>query len=245
MRLIGHRGARGEAPENTLAGFRYLRRLGIRAVELDIRLAGDGTLVVIHDDSLARTTLANGYTSRMTAAELAVVDALHRAFPNWPGQEGVPTLAEAMAELADFTHIQFEAKPATAEECRQIAERFVLLWQEYGFGERAFATCFNPLYLQAVRELAPEIPRGFLIEQDFSGDAIAIARALGCRSLGPHQARCTPTLVSAAQDAGLLVSTWTVNEPARMDVLAAMGVDSLITDVPSLAMQARPALFTN
>ncbi len=243
MLLIGHRGARGEAPENTLAGFRYLRRLGIRAVELDIRLAGDGSLVVIHDDSLARTTLSDGLTSRMSATELAAVDALHRRFPDWPGQEGVPTLAAVMKELADFTHIQFEVKPASPEECRLIAERFVPLWRESGFGERAFTTCFNPLYLQAVRELAPEIPRGFLIEQDFAGDAVAMASALGCRSLGPHQARCTPALVSAAQAAGLIVSTWTVNDPARMDELAAIGVDSLITDVPALALRERPALF--
>lgn len=243
MLLIGHRGARGEAPENTLAGFRYLRSLGIRAVELDIRLAGDGSLVVIHDDSLSRTTLSDGLASRMTAGELDAVDALHRRFPDWPGREGVPTLSAVMAVLKDFTHIQFEVKPANADECRQIAERFVPLWREYGFGDRAFTTCFNPLYLQTVRELAPEIPRGFLIEQDFTGDAVATATSLGCRSLGPHQARCTPALVTAAHAVGLVVSTWTVNDPVRMDELAATGVDSVITDVPALTLRERPALF--
>lgn len=244
MRLIGHRGARGEAPENTLSGFAYLRALGVRAVELDIRLSGDGQLVVTHDDTLTRTTLATeGQVSHMSVAELAALDACHRRFPDWPAGDGIPDLRSVMALLHDFEHIQFEVKAASAEECQRIATGFVPLWREYGFGERAFTTCFNPLYLQAVAALAPEIPRGFLFEQDFPGDAVAMALALGCQSLGPHEARCTPELVAAAHAAGLAVSTWTVNSLERMDELAALQVHSVITDFPALALRERPDLF--
>lgn len=243
MRLIGHRGARGEAPENTLSGFRYLRRLGVRAVELDIVVSGDGELVVIHDAFLDRTTLSHGRVDGHTVAELAAMDACHHVFPDWPETEGVPTLRAAMELLQDFEHIQFEVKARSEAEARQVAEKFPPLWREFGFGERAYTTSFNPHYLQHVRRLAPEIPRGFLFELDFSLDPIAIARALGCRSLGPHQERCTPELIRQAHAAGLEVSTWTVNSLERMRALAEAGADSLITDYPALALREAGALF--
>lgn len=237
MLIIGHRGARGEAPENTLGGFRYLAGLGIRAVELDIQVTGDGELVVIHDPFLDRTTNGQGLVHEHSAAELALLDAGHNVFKDWPEKEGVPTLRQVMEELRDFTHIQFEVKARTEEHAQRVAELFPPLWREFGFGERAFTTSFNPRYLQIIKELAPEIPRGFLIEKEFSGDAVGIAQALGCRSLGPNQEICSKELIGAAHAAGLIVSTWTVNTPERMQQLAADGIDSIITDVPTLALQ--------
>jgi len=237
MRLIGHRGARGEAPENTLGGFRHLRQLGVLAVELDIHVSGDGELVVIHDGFLERSTLGSGLVSEKTVAELAAVDACHRAFPAWPEKEGVPTLRAVMEVIHDFEHVQFEVKARTEEHSRLVAEKFPTLWREFGFGERGYSTSFNPRYLQLVRESAPEIPRGFLFESGFDGDPVAIARELGCRSIGPHQERCTAVLITDAHKAGLQVSTWTVNTPERLQELWRDGADSVISDVPTLALQ--------
>ncbi len=243
MKLIGHRGARGEAPENTLGGFRYLRQLGVSAVELDIQVSADGELVVIHDGFLERSTLASGKVSEHTAAELWRLDASHRAFPDWPETEGVPRLRAVMEVLKDFDHIQFEVKAASEEESRLVAEKFPPLWREFGFGTRAFSTSFNPRYLQLLRESAAEIPRGFLFEKDFSGDAVAIALALGCQSIGPHQERCTAALIANAHAAGLQVSTWTVNSVDRMRELARDGADSIITDFPTLALAEAADLY--
>ncbi len=244
MKLIGHRGARGEAPENTLSGFRYLRDLGIKAVELDIQLSADGELVVIHDGFLERSTLASGQVSAHTAADLQAMDACHRAFPDWPVTEGVPTLRAVMEVLQDFEHIQFEVKARSEEDSRRVAEKFPLLWREFGFGERAYSTSFNPRYLQLLKENAPDIPRGFLFEKDFPGDAIGAALALGCRSIGPHQERCSRSLIEAAHASGLRVSTWTVNSVERMQELAHDGADSIITDHPSLALAQAGDLFS-
>lgn len=243
MKLIGHRGARGEAPENTLAGFRYLQALGITAVELDIQVSADKELVVIHDGFLERSTMADGKVAAKTATELWQVDALHRSFPDWPGQEGVPTLRAVMEVLRNFEHIQFEVKANSEEDSRLVAEKFPPLWREFGFGQRAFSTSFNPRYLQLLKESAPEIPRGFLFEKDFAGDAIADALALGCLSIGPHQQRCTAGLIRQAGAAGLLVSTWTVNSIERMRELKRDGADSIITDRPSLALTEASELF--
>lgn len=243
MRLIGHRGARGEAPENTLSGFRHLRDLGVLAVELDIVVSGDAELVVIHDSFLDRSTLSHGRVDSHTVAELAAVDACHRAFPDWPLTEGVPSLRAVMEVLQDFEHIQFEVKARSEAEALLVAEKFPPLWREFGFGERAFTTSFNPYYLQHVRQAAPEIPRGFLFELDFSLDPVAIALALDCRSIGPHQERCTAELIRQAHAAGLLVSTWTVNSAEKMRELARDGADSVITDYPSVALREAGGLF--
>lgn len=243
MKLIGHRGARGEAPENTLGGFRYLRDLGVLAVELDIQVSADAELVVIHDGFLERSTLASGQVHELGSAELQRVDASHRSFPDWPETEGVPTLRAVMEVLHDFEHIQFEVKARSEEHSRLVAEKFPPLWREFGFGERAFCTSFNPRYLQLLRESADEIPRGFLFEKDFPGDPVASALALGCRSIGPHQERCTATFIHEAHSAGLLVSTWTVNTEERMRELLRDGADSLITDFPRLALSQASDIF--
>ena len=121
MFIIGHRGARGEAPENTLSGFRYLRRLGILAVELDIQVSGDGELVVIHDYVLERTTSGQGSVHEKTVAELATLDACHNTFADWPEREGIPTLRQVMEVLHDFEHIQFEVKAKTEAHAQRVA----------------------------------------------------------------------------------------------------------------------------
>ena len=243
MRLIGHRGARGEAPENTLSGFRYLRQVGVRAVELDIQVSADEELVIIHDNSLERTTLGSGEVCRTNSRELALINATQRAFPDWPTIEGIPTLRDVMAILKDFEHIQFEVKAATEQDCQIVVRKFPALWREFGFGERAFTTSFNPQFLQLIREAAPEIPRGYLFELGFTGNPVEEAIALDCRALGPHQLRCDQALIDSAHSAGLMVATWTVNDPARMHELAKLGVDGLITDVPALALREAADLF--
>ncbi len=237
MKIVGHRGARGEAPENTLAGFRHLRALGVRAVEFDIQVSRDGELVVIHDAMLERTTAGIGLVGDHTATELSAMDACHGAFPDWPVSEGVPALAEVLDLLGDFTHLELEVKARTPEDEAAVIARLPALWSHFRLDGRARTTSFNPRYLYGIREVAPDIPRGFLFEEDFTGDALAVANALGCSSLGPHQARCTNELVASAHDAGLIVSTWTVNNQERALALADMGVDAIITDVPTQALR--------
>ncbi len=236
MKIIGHRGARREAPENTLAGFRHLRALGVRAVEFDIQVSADGKLVIIHDAALDRTTSGKGSVSEYLATELAALDACHVAFPDWPSGEGVPRLEDVLGLLPDFDHLELEVKAASAQDEAAVIARLPALWERFGLAGRARTTSFNPRYLQGIKDAAPHITRGFLFEENFAGDPVSTALSLGCTSLGPHQARCTPELVAAAHAAGLIVSTWTVNTRERARELAAMGVDGLITDVPTQAL---------
>lgn len=235
MDIIGHRGARGEAPENTISGFKYLRSLGIRRIEFDIQVAGDGQLIVIHDDTLTRTTNSSGHIKDKTVAELAAVDACHQSFSLWPDSDGVPTLADSLAVLHDFDHLQLEVKAQTQADCERIAELLPSLWQP--FGAKAITTSFNLDYLRLIKSTQPQIPRGLLVTADCQSDIVALALELDCVLIAPHHSLCHGQLVQTAHAAGLHVSTWTVNDAARMLALRAMGVDSMITDYPTQAMQ--------
>lgn len=243
LEILGHRGARGEAPENTLTGFNHLRRLGLRGVELDIQVAGDGSLVVIHDDTVDRTTNATGHLRQFDAAQLALLDACHhRMYPDetrgeisWPVAEGIPTLREVLEVLADFQHIQLEVKAREPVDVEAVIRQLPGLCQH--FGHRVITTSFNTGYLAGIRREAPWISRGLLVESDFKEDMVELAIELGCLSIGPHFSHCTPELVASAHRSGIRISPWTVNAPEDMRRLHALGVDSLITDYPSLAIR--------
>lgn len=235
MDIIGHRGARGEAPENTLSGFRYLKSLGITRVEFDIQVAGDGQLAVIHDDTLDRTTSDTGSIKHHTIADLAAINACNRLFPDWPEAGGVPSLKSVLGLLAGFDHLQLEVKAKSMEDCQIVAARLPALWKPLGVN--AVTTSFNLDYLRLIQKQHPQIPRGLLVDRYFVGNIVSMALELGCVMIAPHHSLLTRPLVEQAHKAGLKVSTWTVNEPERMIELRDMGIDSLITDYPSRALE--------
>ena len=109
MRIIGHRGARREAPENTLAGFRHLRSLGIDHVELDVRLSADHQLVVLHDTTVNRTTNGKGAAREMTATALGALNAA-ASFPGWQEATPIPLLRDVLTEWPELESIQLEVK---------------------------------------------------------------------------------------------------------------------------------------
>jgi len=234
MLIIGHRGARGEAPENTLSGFNYLKSLGVLALELDIHVSKDQQLVVIHDYSLERTTTGIGLVKKHCAADLADLNACSY-FKDWPFQDGVPLLQEVLALVSDFSHLQLEVKVKDAQDYVIVGRELAKLWPQ--FSHRMVTTSFNTAYLAYMQQHYPQIQRGLLVESDFIGDIIATAQQLDCQLIAPHHSLLNKVLVDAAHQQKLHVSTWTVNAPQRMQELAAMGLDSLITDYPSLALK--------
>jgi len=115
MQLYGHRGAKGEAPENTLAGFRHAYRHGIRRFEMDILLSSDGVPMVIHDLSLERTTGNSQAVAKASASKwVAWMDARQNT-TGWHHTTGVPTLDQVVAACPDFEHLQLGVKTTSAD----------------------------------------------------------------------------------------------------------------------------------
>src|SRR5690625_794500 len=119
---MGHRGARFEAPENTVPGFRYAVGLGLSAVEFDVRLTKDDELVIIHDDTVDRTTNGAGRVADMTLSELQSLDARFR-FPYWSEPCTIPTLVDVLNEVGSMETLEIEIKRDEPERLERLVPR--------------------------------------------------------------------------------------------------------------------------
>lgn len=233
--LYGHRGARGEAPENTLASFRRAIEAGVTRVELDLHLSSDRQLMVIHDPTLKRTTTQRGKVAEHTAQQLRAMDARF-GLSHWPTRCPIPTLEELFQACPEIEHYQLEVKSGSAGQSRVVLNAITALVEQYDLKERVVITSSSRTLLRYARSVRYSLPTG-LVEEYGLLDPIKSAERYGCQYLILNWKLCNAQRVRRAQAAGLHVSVWTVNEPNTMRRLADMGVDSLITDVPHLAVK--------
>lgn len=236
--IYGHRGAKGESPENTLASFQHCLAQGVSRCELDLHLSRDNELMVIHDPTLKRTTGRRGKVSQHTAEELTGFDA-RLGGPGWVQPCPIPRLAE-LFEKCPFEHWQLEVKSASRVRAARTAQAIQQLAQRHGMTDKLTVTSSSREVLRALALHAPELSRGLVAEYAWL-DPLKVARHYGCEMLALNWTLCTPERLQRAQKQGLHVSVWTVNEAALMRRLADFGVDSLITDFPGLAKRTLTA----
>ncbi|OTG67328.1 glycerophosphodiester phosphodiesterase [Acinetobacter silvestris] len=234
MRIIGHRGARGEAPENTLAGFQYIHDLGIRAVEFDVRQLKDDELIIMHDDNFIRTT---GIDQNIYACSSQDLANYNQAFiwMDWDKQI-TPTLRQALAIMHNFEHLEVEVK---AVNSMAEAEKLTIELQKqlHGFKQSAVITSFDLKIHQTLQQQKSTFKRGLLIEDDIQEKAIEQAIELGCCQIGWMNQLASDAMIQATQNAQLNVSVWTVNSIERAKQLRDLGIQGLITDFPKLMQQ--------
>jgi len=233
--IYGHRGARGEAPENTLASFRRCLDAGVKRVELDLHLSSDRQLMVIHDPTLKRTTGLGGKVSQHSAAALMQLDA-RRNGPAWPEPCPIPSLEQLFVSCPEFEHYQLEVKSGSSGQSRIVLDAIAALVKRFGLEERVVVTSSSRTLLKTARDEQYPLPTG-LVEEYGLIDPLKSATRYGCDYLILNWKLCKPARVRKAQALGLHVSVWTVNDPQLMRRLVDMGVDSLITDVPHLAVE--------
>lgn len=232
--VIGHRGAAGLAPENTLAGFRAAAAAGARWVEFDVKLTGDGNVVLMHDDRLDRTTDGRGPVATAAFSTIAALDA-----GAWFGEgfegERVPSLEQAMVELARLglgANIEIKPNPGqAADTARAVVDLLVARWPDDL--PAPLLSSFDQACLAVARDRAPALPRGYLAEALPFGWRRDV-EALGCVSVNLGHRQLSARHVDEVLAAGLALVIWTVNEPTEAARLWAAGVTSIITDRPNL-----------
>ena len=239
--LIGHRGACGHAPENTLASLRMARGLGVDCVEFDVRITSDGIPVLLHDDSLDRTTDAAGLLSDCRLEALTGVDAGTWFAATFRGEK-LPTLEEAVHVLVEEelrANVEIKGSPgqeaATAAAAVQVLMR---CWPEEM--PLPLLSSFAPACLASARQVAPKLPRALLFEE-VPANWPQQLRALGCEGLHCHHHAASSSLVGAIREAGFACRVYTVNEAERAAELASMGVDAIVTDFPDRLLAAMRA----
>ena len=234
--LLGHRGARGEALENTLAGFKLAQNLqaaGLVGVEFDVQLSTDGRLMVFHDDNLQRLC---GQQSRIDQLSLAEIERYSQLDHKQSGHKITP-LADLALALEGFTYIELEIKTHERTNYRKLIKALMLELVNSPLARLPIVLTSFDVELHAGlqrNKLLKHMPRGLLIRTpETLLTATNTALQLGCVQLGIHYPLLNQAVIAHCHRYHLPVSAWTVNDGDTMEKLIAWQVDAIITDYPT------------
>lgn len=239
-RVVGHRGAASYAPENTLASMREARRRGATWVEFDVKLSADGVLILMHDDTLARTAGVDRAAADMSWADIQKQDA-GSWFSGGFARERVPSFEatiECLAELGLGANI--EIKPSPGQEVDTAVAVIEML-------DRAWPpslpvpllSSFKDRSLAAAAQRNAAWPRALLLDR-IEPDWQERARAVDAVGINTNGRRLQPEQAKAIKDAGFLLGVYTINEAAKARELISWGADCIITDAPDIILAALP-----
>lgn len=229
-KIIAHRGASAQAPENTMAAFQLALDLQADGIELDVMLTADQQVVVIHDEEVDRTTNGSGRVADMTLEEIRQLDA---------GQgEKVPTLSEVLdrfggkflinIELKNYTSI-FDALPVEVSK----------LIKSHDLVEDVLISSFNPFNMPRVRRRIPDVRLGLITQPQQAQRWIW--RFIEYNALHPHFDDVDAMLVSALHARNRQVNVWTVDDPKEVERLVNLEVDGIITNDPKKVQEVLAA----
>lgn len=233
--IVAHRGDSANAPENTLASFRLALANGADGIELDVMFSADQKLVVIHDDTLDRTTNGHGLVGATPSDAIRELDAGSRFEEKFKG-EPVPLLDEVFAEFGGKFLINVELKNYKTPK-DQLPDFVVALIKKHGLSESVMLSSFNARNLPRAKALAPEIRTGLLTLPGILGLPMrgVLGRRYAADDLHPFHRDVSARLVQSRHNLGQRVNVWTVDEPEDLRRMQSFGVDMIICNDPSHA----------
>jgi glycerophosphoryl diester phosphodiesterase len=234
--VFGHRGASTGAPENTLAAFQLALQKGAQGIEFDVKLTADGEVVVLHDQTLDRTTDASGDLRSYTLQQLSSINAgswFNREFSG----EQIPTLRSVLEIFSEHLLLNIELTNY-ASPSDPLPEKVAGIVNEFDLRGRILFSSFNPGVLRRLKNILPVYPIALLTLPGLPGALSGKIYPLFTRfdALHPHYSTVTRKMVCDFHEANKRVHTWTVNKPADISRLLSLGVDGIITDDPTLAL---------
>jgi glycerophosphoryl diester phosphodiesterase len=233
VQIIGHRGACGYEPENTLASFKKALKLGVDMVELDVYVLASGELVVMHDDKIDRTTNGTGYIESFTYAELIELNA---------GKgERIPLLREVLDIVQRKIPVNIELKgKGTAQAVAGLVREYVM---ELGWTTNDFyVSSFELDELRQFIQLMPDVRTSALYEGE-APDFIAFAQEYGTYSANFDAESIGPEMVKQAHAEGVRVFAYTVNDRSEARRLYKLRVDGIFSDYPDTVLPRRVQLL--
>lgn len=215
--IFGHRGASIRAPENTLKAFNLAFKEGANGIEFDIRLSTDNEIVVIHDETIDRTSNSSGKVNSLTLEKLQKFD--------FGEGEKIPTLKEVLTKFGNKHWLNIEIK----EEGLELI--LVDLLKNLKVKEKIVISSFLLPTLIKIKELAPEIPTGYLYEFHLN-DLDGLLDEVSINGIHPVKENITKKIIQEAHQKNLAVRAWTVDDPKMAQKLAENGIDGIITNNP-------------
>lgn len=232
--LIGHRGAAGYAPENTIAAFNKAHALGGKFIEFDVMLSADNEAFVFHDDALRRTTNGRGKLTQLTAEYVRSLDA-GKWFAKSFQDEKIPTLVETIEWLnQNDMQANIEIKPARGFEEQTTVSVLMHINRHWSQDKPLpLISSFNLDVLKLCHSLSPEMPRALLLSR-WHKDWLATAQDIQCISVHIDRRDVTQTRINDIKQNGYAVGVYTVNRKRTAMKLFEWGVDALFSDYPDL-----------
>lgn len=231
--IEAHRGESSNAPENTIAAFDRAIRLGVASIELDIHPSKDGTLMVIHDDTVDRTTDGSGPVSEFTVEELLCLDAgakFSREFKN----ERIPRLSDVLHLVANTgTLLNIEIKATSLSS--GVPQTLVELLCQFGKQSEYIVSSFDLEALLEARAHCSEVNLALLGK---SAGILDVAKAHHIPWIHVKHTAVSREMVARAHSCGILVNVWTVDEPTMLPFLQGIGVDKICTNRPARMLEA-------
>ena len=229
-RWVAHRGAGKLAPENTFAAFKLGASHGYRMFECDVKLSSDGVPFLLHDDTLDRTTNGQGVAGLQTWQALQKLDTGSWHSVAYSG-EPIPSLDTIAAYcIANDFDLNIEIKSTQGIDeltGKVVAQHAARLWQNAG--RKPLLTSFKPNALQAAMDAAPDLPRGLLLHELWTG-WLETGLMLGCVAVICNHKLWDTSSVTQAKSAGFKLMSYTVNDKVEAQRLLDLGTDGIITD---------------
>ena len=243
--IFAHRGASAFAPENTLAAFKHAIELHADGIELDAKLTADGQVVVIHDDTVDRTTNGTGRVDLLTLAELQRLDAGTKFSPKF-ALEKIPSLEEVFETIGQKIFIDIELKNYSSPT-DELPDKVAALVKKYQLEDTVLLSSFNLIALIRARKLLPKIPLGFITIPGFADLTIRtrLLRFGPLFALHPYYTDVSPYLIQSAHQSKCRIIPYTVNQPDLIRKLINAGVDGIFTDDPLLAIKLLSEIILN
>lgn len=237
-KVIGHRGAKAYAPENTLASIETAASIGVEWVELDVKLTKDGVPIIFHDEELDRTTNGTGLVAETNYEDLRDLDA-----GSWFGDSfasvRIPTLEEAVDILLKHNlGLNLEIKPCPGREKETAEVALDHLSQYWDERDNLLISSFQHVSLEAAMDLAPDWARGLLIGGDeMPENWKEIADYLDVKTINLGSRLVTRQVADEVMDLELPLLVYTVNDPMQARQLQKLGVDAFFSDNPDIILE--------
>lgn len=234
--IFAHRGASAHTPENTLTALELAIQLNADVIEFDAKLSADEQVVIIHDQTIDRTTNSTGQVSDLPLAALRELDA-GSLYPEISKQEQIPTLEEVFEAVKGRILINIELTNYKSP-LDKLPEKVANLIRRFSLEEQILISSFHPIPLRRFNQSFPSVPIGFLAKRGIAGSLSRSRfgrRIIPCHAIHPEKSDVSSKLIQAAQKSGHRVHTYTVNAQDEIARFFSLGVDGIITDDPSLA----------
>lgn len=230
---IGHRGAKGYEPENTLISFQKAIDMQVDGIELDVHLSADGKIIVIHDETIDRTSNGKGFVNKLSLRELKAFRIENEHDPRLPAElaQHIPTLTEVFDLVNHQCLVNIEIKGKGM--AKRIMELIELYAEKKNWKYNQFlVSSFDWVSLMDIHLQNPEIPLGVLTEYDLDL-AFAFAKFIDAQSIHAHYHLLSKKMTAQIQEEGIQVFAWTVNEPEDIQKIKSFKVNGIITDFPN------------